>query len=102
MAVYPAADCGGHRDGNRGRSACSAFAGALVKAAGKARTNCCGSKFSVACLLLIFLVMTALRIWFDLAEADVVLSDQKAVRKSIGAGFRHIWRGLGLLLAAML
>ncbi|HTU40680.1 MAG TPA: hypothetical protein VMF10_03155, partial [Candidatus Aquilonibacter sp.] len=39
-------------------------------------------------------------IWFDLAEADVVLSDQRAVRKSIAAGFRHMWRDLGLLLGA--
>ncbi len=28
-------------------------------------------------LLVIFLVMTALRIWFDLAEADIVLNDQR-------------------------
>jgi len=32
-----------------------------------------------------------MRIWFDLAEADVVLSDQRAVRKSIAAGFRHMF-----------
>jgi hypothetical protein len=30
----------------------------------------------------------------------VVLSDQRAVRKSIGAAFRHTWRGLGRLLAS--
>jgi hypothetical protein len=44
--------------------------------------------------------MSVLRIWFDLAQADVVLSDQRAVRKSIGAGFRHTWRALGRLLAS--
>jgi len=54
----------------------------------------------VAGLVVIFLVMSALRIWFDLAEADVVLSDQRVVRKSIGAGFRHMWRNLGRLLGA--
>jgi hypothetical protein len=48
----------------------------------------------------IFLVMSVLRIWFDLAQADVVLSDQRAVRKSIAAAFRHTWRGLGKLLAS--
>jgi len=32
---------------------------------------------------LIFLVLTKIRIWFDLAEADVVVSDQLAVRKSL-------------------
>jgi hypothetical protein len=45
-------------------------------------------------------VMTALRIWFDLAQADVVLSDQRAVRRSIGKGFRHTWRDLGRLLGS--
>jgi len=48
----------------------------------------------------IFLLMATLRIWFDLAQTDVVLSDQRAVRKSIGAAFRHTWRGLGRLLAS--
>ena len=43
-------------------------------------------------LLLIFLVMATLRIWFDLAEVDIVLNDQRAVRKSIAAGFRHTFR----------
>jgi len=53
-------------------------------------------------LVVIFLVMTALRIWFDLAQADVVLSDQRAVRKSIGSGFRHMWQNLGRLLGGYL
>ena len=51
-------------------------------------------------LLVIFLIMTVLRIWFDLAQTDVVLSDQRAVRRSIGKGFRHTWRSLGSLLGA--
>jgi hypothetical protein len=34
------------------------------------------------------------------AQADVVLSDQRAVRRSIGKGFRHTWRHLGRLLAS--
>lgn len=51
-------------------------------------------------LVIIFLVMTILRIWFDLAQTDVVLSDQRAVRRSIGAGFRHTWRNLGRLLSS--
>ena len=55
---------------------------------------------SVASLTVIFLVMTILRIWFDLAEVDVVLSDQRAVRKSIAAGFRHTFRSLRRLLAS--
>jgi len=74
--------------------------GALVKAAGESTNELLSFEVSIACLLVIFLVMTTLRIWFDLAEADVVLSDQKAVRKSIGAGFRHTFRHLGRLLAS--
>ena len=77
-----------------------AIRGALVKAAGESTNELLGFEVSVACLLVIFLVMTVLRIWFDLAEADVVLSDQNAVRKSIGAGFRHTFRHLGRLLTS--
>jgi hypothetical protein len=73
---------------------------ALVKAAGESTNELLGFEVSIACVLVIFLVMTVLRIWFDLAEADVVLSDQKAVRKSIGAGFRHTFRHLGRLLTS--
>jgi hypothetical protein len=46
----------------------------------------------------IFLIMTTLRIWFDLAEADTVLNDQRAVRKSIAAAFKHTFSSLGRLL----
>src|ERR1700683_1714054 len=48
-------------------------------------------------MIIIFVIMTALRIWFDLAETDIVLSDQRAVRRSIATGFRHTWRNLGRL-----
>jgi hypothetical protein len=51
-------------------------------------------------LLIIFLIMTTLRIWFDLAETDVVLNDQRAVRRSIAAGLRQTFRSLGRLLAS--
>ena len=51
-------------------------------------------------LMVIFLVMAAFRIWFDLAEADIVLSDQRAVRKSIWAGLRHTLRSLLRLMAS--
>ena len=51
-------------------------------------------------LLVIFLIMTTLRIWFDLAETDVVLNDERAVRRSIAAGFRQTFRSLGRLLAS--
>lgn len=53
-------------------------------------------------LLVIFLVMTVLRIWFDLAEVDVVVRDQSAVRKSVRSGFRYTKHFLGKLLGAYL
>jgi hypothetical protein len=53
-------------------------------------------------LAVIFLAMTTLRICFDLAEADVVLNDQQAVRHSAGIGFRHTFRNLGKLLGSYL
>jgi hypothetical protein len=72
----------------------------LLKAADDSTNELLPVYVSFSSLLVIFLVMSVLRIWFDLAQADVVLSDQRAVRKSIGAAFRHTWRGLGRLLAS--
>lgn len=54
----------------------------------------------VAGLILIFLIMTILRIWFDLAEVNSVLDDQRAVRRSISLAFRHTFRGLARLLTS--
>jgi len=51
-------------------------------------------------ITIIFLIMTILRIWFDLAEADTVLSDQRAIRRSIGTAFKHTFRSLGRLLGS--
>lgn len=73
---------------------------ALVKKAGESTTETLPFETQMLGLFVIFLVMTTLRIWFDLAEADIVLSDQRAVRKSIGAGFRHTFRGWGRLLTS--
>jgi hypothetical protein len=72
--------------------------GALVKAADESTSELLPVYLSFGSLFVIFLVMSVLRIWFDLAQADVVLSDQRAVRKSIGAAFRHTWRSWGRLL----
>jgi hypothetical protein len=72
----------------------------LLKKAAESTNELFPFYISVATLCVIFLVMTALRVWFDLAEADVVLSDQRAVRRSIGKGLRHTWRSLGMLLGA--
>jgi len=45
-----------------------------------------------------FLLLTAMRIWFDLAQTDVVLRDQGAVRKSTRWGFRVTYRNFFRLL----
>ena len=51
-----------------------------------------------------FLVLTVMRIWFDLAETDVVLRDQPAIRRSIlwalRATLRNFFRLLGSYLLA--
>jgi hypothetical protein len=74
--------------------------GALLKVADESTNEMLPVYLSFASLLVIFLVMSVLRIWFDLAQADVVLSDQRAVRRSIGSAFRHTWRGMGSLLGS--
>jgi len=76
--------------------------GLLEKKAGESTNELLLPEVQFAGLAVIFLVMATLRIWFDLAEADIVLNDQRAVRRSIAAGFRHTWRGLGRLLTSYL
>lgn len=77
-----------------------ALHGILEKKAAESTNELLLPEVRFAGLLVIFLVMASLRIWFDLAQTDVVLSDQNAVRKSIGLGFRHTWRNLGSLLGS--
>ena len=72
--------------------------GAIVKKAGESTTETLPFTLQMIGLFVIFLIMTTLRIWFDLAEADTVLNDQRAVRKSIGGAFKHTFRSLGSLL----
>src|SRR5579863_8145470 len=50
--------------------------------------------------IILFLALTVIRIWFDLAQTDVVLRDQSAVRKSIAEAFRKTRRNLGRLLGS--
>jgi len=76
------------------------ISGAITKKAGESTNELLPFELQMTGLAVIFLVMTTLRIWFDLAEADVVLNDQRAVRKSIGAAFRHTFRSLFGLLAS--
>jgi hypothetical protein len=74
--------------------------GAIVKKAGESTNEILPFELQMIGLAVIFLIMTILRIWFDLAEVDIVLNDQRAVRKSIAAAFRHTFRALGRLLAS--
>lgn len=74
----------------------------LLKEAAESTNELLPFYVSVITICVIFLVMTVLRIWFDLAQTDVVLSDQRAVRRSIGTAFRHTWRNLGRLLGSYL
>jgi hypothetical protein len=53
-------------------------------------------------LMIVFLVLTVIRIWFDLAQTDVVVRDQRAVRKSVAVGWRMTKRSLGRLLGTYL
>jgi hypothetical protein len=73
--------------------------GALVKKAGESTNELLSFEVQVITLAIIFLMMTVVRVWFDLAEVDVVLNDQNAVRRSIAACFRNAFAGLGRLLA---
>jgi hypothetical protein len=75
-----------------------AINGKLVEKAGESTRELLPFEVQMTGLAVIFLVMTTLRIWFDLAEADIVLNDQRAVRKSIAAAFRHTFRSLWRLL----
>lgn len=81
-------------------SALFALQGVILKVAEKSTNELLPFEMRMLFLAVIFLVMTALRIWFDLAETDTVLSDQNAVRRSIGTGFRHTWRSLGQLVGS--
>jgi hypothetical protein len=72
--------------------------GAIVKHAEESTSELLPVELQYIGIALIFLVMTVLRIWFDLAEVDTVLNDQRAVRKSIWAALKHTFRGLLRLL----
>lgn len=74
--------------------------GAIGKTADESTKEKLSFELQLAGLAVIFLVMTTLRICFDLAEVDAVLDDQRAVRKSIVAAFRHTFGSLGRLLSS--
>jgi hypothetical protein len=76
--------------------------GFLIKKAGESTNEVLPFEIRMTTLAVIFLIMCTLRIWFDLAEANTVLSDQNAVRKSIGAAWRHTFTGWGRLFGSYL
>ncbi|MGO9124351.1 MAG: hypothetical protein ACLP6G_05620 [Terriglobales bacterium] len=84
----------------------SAGLGALAKAADKTNYERLPFFTALAGWIIILLVLTKLRIWFDLAQTDVVLRDQPAVRKSVAFGLRALrknrFRLLGTYVAISL
>ena len=77
-----------------------AIRAALVKKADQSTNELLPFQLGLLTLAVIFLIMAALRIWFDLAEVDVVLNDQRAVRRSIWAGLKNMLRSLSRLLTS--
>jgi amino acid permease len=73
---------------------------AITKKAGESTNEKLPFELQMTGLAVMFLIMTTLRIWFDLAEVDTVLDDQRAVRKSIAGAFRHTFRSLARLLTS--
>jgi len=73
---------------------------ALTTAAEKALDERLPFFVQTASMIVIFLVMTSMRIWFDLAQTDVVLRDEGAVRKSVMAAWVRIRHNLGRLLGS--
>jgi hypothetical protein len=61
---------------------------ALVKAADQSSNERLPFFVQLTCMGIMFLVLTAIRIWFDLAQTQVVVGDQSKVRKSIAAAYR--------------
>jgi hypothetical protein len=73
---------------------------ALVTAADKTSNERLPFFTQLVGTVIILLLLTIIRIWFDLAQTEVVLRDQPAVRKAIAAGFRRTRRNLGRLLGS--
>ncbi len=73
---------------------------ALVTAADKTSNERLPFFTQLSGTVVILIVLTIIRIWFDLAQTDVVLRDQSATRKSIAAGFRKLRRSFGRLVGS--
>jgi hypothetical protein len=44
----------------------------------------------LVCLGIAFVVLTAIRVWFDLAQTEIVVRDQSRVRKSLASAYRSM------------
>jgi len=75
---------------------------ALVSAADKTSNERLPFFTQLIGTVIILLVLTVIRMWFDVAQTDAVLRDQPAVRKSIVAGYRKTRRNFGRLLGSYL
>jgi hypothetical protein len=75
---------------------------ALVSAADKTSNERLPFFTQLVGTVIILLVLTVIRMWFDVAQTDAVLRDQPAVSKSIVAGFRKVRRNFGRLLGSYL
>ncbi len=79
---------------------------ALAKAADKTNYERLPFFTQMAGWAITLLVLTKIRLWFDLAQTDAVLRDQPAVRKSVAFGFRALrkngFRLLGTYVAIAL
>jgi hypothetical protein len=73
---------------------------ALVKAAGESTNEKLPFFTQLVALVVIFLVMAGIRVWFDLAQVDVVVRDQNTVRKSVVTGFRYARHNVFQLIGA--
>src|SRR5579872_3097880 len=76
-----------------------AIDGAIQKKAVESTNETLPFTLQMIGLGVIFLVMSVLRIWFDLTEVNMVLDD-KGVWRSLVPSFRHTFRGLGRLLGS--
>src|SRR5262249_20839905 len=75
-----------------------AIKNALVKAADNTSNERLPFFVSLGSSCLTFIVLLAIRAWFDLAQADVVVRNEGRVRKSLASGFRTSRRYLGRLV----
>jgi hypothetical protein len=71
---------------------------ALVRASEKSTYELLPFYAHLTTLAVIFLALTVIRIWFDLAQVDVIVRDQRAIRKSVAAAFRYTQQNLIALL----